>query len=122
MKIFRFRRHASKILGIYDCLAQAHARGLHPMDISRGTGISFREVARRLDDTPELFVRLVVARGEPRRYTLNTRVRAMTRRQVEALVRRAVLRESLILYSLIAMIVLAFATLLLSAMPLYVFA
>ncbi len=119
MKLFRFRRHAGKILKIYACLAQADVRGLHPMQISRVTGISFREVAHRLDATPELFVRLVVARGQPRRYTLNTRARAMKKREVEQLVERGVMRESLILYSVVVMILLALTMVVLSSIPLY---
>jgi len=83
---------------IYECLLAGDVRGLHPMQISRETGISYREVARRLDATPELFVRLVVARGSHRRYALHTRARAMPRRDVQKLLDRGVLRESLVLY------------------------
>ena len=119
MNVFRFRRHANKILKIYACLAEADVRGLHPMQISRVTGISFREVARRLDATPELFVRLVVARGQPRRYTINTRARAMKRGEVEQLVQRGVMRESLILYSVVLMILLALIMMLLASIPVY---
>lgn len=119
MNIFRFRRHSGKILKIYMCLLQADARGLHPMQISRETGISFREVAKRLDATPELFVRLVVAPGQPRRYALHTRARAMGEKQVRRVVERGVLRESLIYYSLILMILLALTMVVLSAIPLY---
>ncbi len=68
MNLFRFRQHTRKIMKIYECLLEGDVRGLHPMQISRETGISYREVARRLDATPELFVRLVVARGSHRRY------------------------------------------------------
>ena len=77
---------------IYECLLAGDVRGLHPMQISRETGISYREVARRLDATPELFVRLVVARGSHRRYALHTRARAMQRRDVQQLLDRGVLR------------------------------
>ncbi len=119
MNLFRFRRHAGKILKIYACLVQSDVRGLHPMQISRLTGLSFHEVARRLDATPELFVRLVVASGQPRRYALNTRARAMTAKEVERFVQRGIMRESLILYSLVVMILLALITVLLSSIPLY---
>jgi len=98
MNLFRFRRHTRKIMKIYECLLAGDVRGLHPMQISRETGISYREVARRLDATPELFVRLVVARGSHRRYALHTRARAMPRRDVQKLLDRGVLRESLVLY------------------------
>ncbi|MCY4041405.1 MAG: hypothetical protein OXF72_09135 [Gammaproteobacteria bacterium] len=100
---------------IYECLLAGDVRGLHPMQISRETGISYREVARRLDATPELFVRLVVARGSHRRYALHTRARAMQRRDVQQLLDRGVLRESLILYLVGAFILFALIWVVLSA-------
>lgn len=119
MNLFRFRRHAGKVMKIYLCLQGGDVRGMHPMQISRETGISFREVAKRLDATPELFVRLVVARGQHRRYALHTRARAMGRTEVQRMLDRGVLRESLMLYSVVAMIVLALVMVVLSAVPLY---
>lgn len=119
MNIFRFRSQSGKIIKIYLCLLRADVRGLHPMQISRETGISFREVARRLDATPELFVRLVVARGQPRRYALHTRARSLGEREVRRLVDRGVFRESLIYYSVLSMILLALTMVVLSAIPLY---
>ena len=119
MNLFRFRRHAGKIMKIYVCLLANDARGLHPMQIARETGISFREVARRLDATPEFFVRLVVARGQPRRYALHTRGRAMGEREARRLVQRGELKESLIYYSIVVMILLALTMVVLWAIPLY---
>ena len=107
MNLFRFRRHSKKIMKIYQCLLAGDVRGMHPMEISRATGISFREVAKRLDATPELFVRLVVARGSHRRYALHTRARAMHQRDVQKLIDRGVMRETLILYASGAFIVFA---------------
>ncbi len=115
MNLFRFRRHSKKLMKIYECLLAGDVRGLHPMQISRETGISYREVARRLDATPELFVRLVVARGSHRRYALHTRARAMQRRDVQQLLDRGVLRESLILYLVGAFILFALIWVVLSA-------
>lgn len=83
------------------------------------TGLSFREVAKRLDSTPELFVRLVVARGQPRRYALHTRARAMGEKEARRLVQRGEMKESLIYYAIIAMIVLALTMVVLSAIGLY---
>ena len=103
---------------IYLCLLEGDVRGLHPMEISRVTGISFREVAKRLDAMPELFVRLVVARGQHRRYALHTRARAMSKSDVQRLLDRGVLRESLILYAVGAFIVFALIWVVLSVISL----
>ena len=54
---FRFRGQVGKLLDIYYCMLETGS-GLHPTQIAKRTGISFAEVARRLDATPELFVKL----------------------------------------------------------------
>ena len=95
---FRFRGKVRRILDIYYCFIDEGNVALHPTQIARMTGISFAEVARRLDATPELFVKLPKRDGITRYHVTST---AATRsvEENEALLRKYAQRESLLLYA-----------------------
>ena len=95
---FRFRGKVRRILDIYFCFLEEGSVALHPTQIARRTGISFAEVARRLDATPELFVKLPKRDGITR-YRVTTSASTRTPEETEALLHKYAQRESLLLYA-----------------------
>ena len=95
---FRFRGKVRRILDIYYCFVEDEGQALHPTQIARRTGISFAEVARRLDATPELFVRLPRRDGITR-YRITTTASTRTPEETEALLSKYAKRESYLLYA-----------------------
>lgn len=110
---FRFRGKVRRILDIYFCFLDEGNVALHPTQIARKTGISFAEVARRLDATPELFVKLPKREGITR-YRITTSASTRTPEETEALLRKYAQRESLLLYAfgfmVLAMLVIVVLT------------
>jgi hypothetical protein len=95
---FRFRGKVRRILDIYYCFVEEGGVALHPTQIARKTGISFAEVARRLDATPELFVKLPKRDGITR-YRITSSAATRSAQETEALLRKYAQRESLLLYA-----------------------
>lgn len=95
---FRFRGKVQRILDIYFCFLEAGQVALHPTQIARMTGISFAEVARRLENTPELFVKLPKRDGITR-YRLTTTASTRNAAETQALLLKYAQRESLLLYA-----------------------
>jgi len=110
---FRFRGKVKRILDIYVCFLEEGNIALHPTQIARKTGISFAEVARRLDATPELFVKLPKRDGITR-YRITTSASTRTEEETEALILKYAQRESLLLYAfglmVLAMLVIVVLT------------
>lgn len=100
---FRFRGKVRRILDIYYCFIDEGNVALHPTQIARLTGISFTEVARRLDATPELFVKLPKRDGITR-YHVTSSAATRTVEETEALLRKYAQRESLLLYAFGSMV------------------
>lgn len=113
---FRFRGKVRWILDIYYCFLDAGNVALHPTQIARRTGLSFAEVARRLDATPELFVKLPKRDGITR-YRITTSATARQPEEVEALVHKYAQRESLLLYAFGIMIVAMLVIIILAIAP-----
>ena len=95
---FRFRGKVRRILDIYYCFIDEGGVALHPTQIARRTGISFAEVARRLDATPELFVKLPKRDGITR-YRISTTASTRTPEETEALLMKYAKRETWLLYA-----------------------
>ena len=72
------------------------------------TGIPMLDVVARMDNIPELFVKLPGRRDGLTRYRLTTTVTARTNKEIEHLVEQGVRRESWLYYAFIAMIFLVF--------------
>ena len=110
---FRFRGKVRRILDIYFCFLDAGNTALHPTQIAKRTGISFAEVARRLDSTPELFVKLPKRDGITR-YRITTSASTRTPEETEALLMKYARRESYLLYAfgvmVLAMLVIVVLT------------
>lgn len=105
---FRFRGKVNRLLEIYDCLHANSPKALHPTQIARLTGQSFANVNARLETTPELFVKLPRRPDGITRYRLTSTVSAKSTEEVEALVKRAARKESMLLYAVGTMVLCAF--------------
>ena len=102
---FRFRGKVRRILDIYFCFLEEGNVALHPTQIARRTGIGFAEVARRLDNTPELFVKLPKRDGVTR-YRITTTASTRTPEETAALLNKYARRESLLLYAFGSMVLI----------------
>lgn len=113
---FRFRGKVRRILDIYYCFLEEEGKALHPTQIARRTGISFAEVARRLDATPELFVRLPKRDGITR-YRITTSAATRTPEETEALLTKYANRESYLLYAFGFMVLIMLVIVVLTIAP-----
>ena len=104
---FRFRGKINRLFAIYQCFLDNPGVGLHPTQISKHTGFSMTDVSRRLDDTPELFVRLPKRDGITR-YRLTSATSVKTPEEVEAFLTGAARKESWFSYAYGAMLFLVF--------------
>ena len=95
---FRFRGKSRRIFEIYMCFLEEGNVALHPTQIAKRTGIGFAEVARRLDATPELFVKLPKREGITR-YRISTSASTRTPDETEALLNKYAQRESWLVYA-----------------------
>ena len=113
---FRFRGKVRRILDIYFCFLEEGNVALHPTQIARKTGISFAEVARRLDATPELFVKLPRRDGITR-YRITTTATTRSPEENEALLMKYAKRESYLLYAFGTMIAIMLVIVVLTIAP-----
>ena len=102
---FRFRGKLRRLTEIYLCFLDNDEKGLHPVQIARQTGIGFTEVSRRLDATPELFVRLPKRDGITR-YRLTSVTTAQEPDEINMFLNREARKESLVLYAFGTMVLL----------------
>ena len=114
---FRFRGKVRRILDIYFCFLDEGNIALHPTQIARKTGISFAEVARRLDATPELFVKLPRRPDGITRYRVTTSASARSPEENQALITKYAQRESWLYYAFVAMVVATLVILVLLIVP-----
>ena len=105
---FRFRGKQARLLEICACFADNDHRALHPAQIAKRTGMSIAEVDRRLQLTPELFVKLPKRPDGLTRYRLTSAMAAQEEAQLKAFVARNARKESLIYYSVGFMLLLIF--------------
>ncbi|MDA1074039.1 MAG: hypothetical protein O3A63_04655 [Proteobacteria bacterium] len=105
---FRFRNKLNRLRDMVQCFRQNPGIGLHPTQIARLTGISFAEVVRRLDATPELFVKLPRRPDGITRYRLTSTTAARSDEDIEKFLVNSARRESFLLYALGIMLLCAF--------------
>jgi len=106
---FRFRGKTKRLLTLYHCFLEHPGVGLHPIQISKFTGMSFQQVIQRLDNTNELFVKLPKRKDGITRYRLTSSTAAQSQEAVEKMIQTAAKRESLTLYTLGLIILSIFA-------------
>ncbi|MEM1229703.1 MAG: hypothetical protein AAGI15_04140 [Pseudomonadota bacterium] len=105
---FRFRGKQHRLLDMYAAFRQAEAKAMHPTQIAKVTGITLAEVSRRLDATPELFVKLPRRPDGITRYRLTSATSARSEEEVVALIEGGARRENLIAWAGGAMVLLFF--------------
>lgn len=96
---FRFRGKLKRLADIYQCFLDHPDTGLHPTQIARHTGIPFAEVHARLQQTPELFVKLPGRGDGITRYRLTSSTAARAPEEVEKFLVAQARKESLMLYA-----------------------
>ncbi|MEE9253977.1 MAG: helix-turn-helix domain-containing protein [Pseudomonadales bacterium] len=114
---FRYLGQHQRIIEIYECFAQAPRQALHPAEISRQTGISLTTVSELLEQTPELFVRILKRSDGLTRYRLASVLAGQSRTQVEAKVQRAMRTEQLTLYTVLFMVISVIAVTIVMSFP-----
>lgn len=102
---FRFRGRVRRLQELYRCFLDHPEQALHPTQIARYTGMSFSEVNRRLEATPELFVKLPRRPDGITRYRLASSMAARTPAEIDRFLQTQARRESLLLYALGLMMV-----------------
>jgi hypothetical protein len=105
---FRFRGKQNRLLDLYAAFQDAAAPAMHPTQLARATGISLAEVSRRLDATPELFVKLPRRPDGITRYRLTSATAARSEEEVVALIHSGARRENWVVYALGTMMLLMF--------------
>lgn len=105
---FRFRGKQNRLLDLYAAFQDADAPAMHPTQLARATGISLAEVSRRLDATPELFVKLPRRPDGITRYRLTSATAARSEEEVVALIHSGARRENWLVYALGTMMLLMF--------------
>lgn len=95
---FRFRGKVRRIFDIYLSFMDKSGAALHPMEVARMANMSLAEASRRLEDTPEIFIRLPKRPDGLTRYRLTTQLSGRTPEQVEAMLKGLARRESMLLY------------------------
>ncbi|MBV1904457.1 MAG: hypothetical protein KUG75_00155 [Pseudomonadales bacterium] len=105
---FRFRGKTKRLLALYHCFLEHPGVGLHPIQLAKYTGLSFAEVASRLNTTQELFVRLPKRKDGITRYRLTSSISAQSSETVEKLIHVAAKKETTTLYTLSLMIFCVF--------------
>ena len=113
---FRFRNKVRRIMDIYYCFLEEENVALHPTQIAKRTGIGFAEVARRLDATPELFVKLPRRDGVTR-YRMTTTASTRTPEETAELLNKYARRESWLLYAFGTMVLLMLIVVVLTIAP-----
>lgn len=103
---FRFRGKTNRILALVDCFLKEPNKGLAPTHLGRQAGMPLYDVAKMLDKTPELFVKLPGRGDGITRYRLASSVAARGEEEIVALVQRRARRESWIFYALAIMALL----------------
>jgi hypothetical protein len=95
---FRFRGKVRRIFDIYLSFMDKGGTPMHPMEVARMANMSLAEAARRLEDTPEVFIRLPKRPDGLTRYRLTTQLAGRSPEQVEAMLKSLARRESMLLY------------------------
>ena len=103
---FHFRGKTRSLLAISRSFQAHPGKGLHPTEISRYTGYNFVDVNRRLQETPELFVKLPRReKGGVTRYRLATTLSSKTPEELEEFIQEGAKKETLTLYAVVAIVV-----------------
>lgn len=105
---FRFHRRRIKILAIYEIFLESSARRLHPLEIGRESGMHTLDVMKVLSSTPELFLKVPGSGSQGiNLYALRPSIVVQSSDAVIAYINRLALRDRILYYSLIVLILAA---------------
>lgn len=113
----RFLGRERQIEALFATFDAAEGQALHPIQLSRETGLDMHQVQQRLDDCPELFVRLPRNPEGLVRYRISSSAAAMDSAQVQQLIRKRARSEQLQVAAAIAIVVSAGLVILLTVIP-----
>lgn len=106
--LFRFHRRRIKILAIYDTFLTSSKRRLHPLEIGRESGMHTLDVMKVLSSTPELFLKVPGSGSQGiNLYALRPSIVVQSNDAVIAYINRLALRDRILYYSLIVLILAA---------------
>lgn len=113
----RYLGRERQIEALFEAFAAADGQALHPIQICRETGLDMHQVQQRLDNCPELFVRLPRNPEGLVRYRITSSAAALGGGQVQQLIRKRARSEQLQVAATIAIIASAGLIILLTVIP-----
>ena len=118
-RLFRFRKRTQRILLVYSCFTEMKKRTLHPMEISRWTGVHMLDVSNTLDTVPELFMRVPRRQDGLTQYALITSVAALNEDEVRGMVSQHARRESWLYHAVLWSVLAVLALLAIQVFPVF---
>ena len=104
-------------MGIYRLFKETPDTGLHPAQIARSARMSILDVDERLRRTPELFVKIPKRKDGITRYRLTSAVAGLSEDEVKVMLNGLARRESLMFYTVTAVVLLLFVIMLILISP-----
>ncbi len=113
----RYLGRERQIEALFQTFQAAEGQAMHPIQICRETGFDMHQVQQRLDNCPELFVRLPRNPEGLVRYRITSSASVMDLSQVQQLIRKRARSEQLQVAATIAIIASAGLIILLTVIP-----
>ena len=117
MSVFRYRRRTETIIAIFLCFAESDKRRLHPMEVSRYSGMQMVAAVRLMDQIHEIFLKLPRGADGLTYYALRPSISAQALDDVIHMINRKALKETILFYSWITFVTLMFLVLALVSYP-----
>ena len=115
LMFFRFRRYRKNILLVYDAFKESEERSLHPIKISRLTGVHMLDIVRTLNNTPEIFFK--VPTSESTKYALRLSIASQERKSVVKYIQKRAIFEGFFFYALVTILLLVVLSLFFGGYP-----
>lgn len=107
------------LLAMYECFVENEKRPLHPSEVSRHSGVYMLDAARRMQETPEMFLKLPGRGDGLTRYALTPSMASRSTEEVHEFVRKQALRESVLYYTYLLLIASVLLILAILAWPIF---
>ena len=114
---FRIRGRITRLMHLYRLFVEKPDTGLHPAQLARAARMSILDVDERLRRTPELFVKIPKRKDGITRYRLTSAVAGLSEEEVKAMLTSLARRETILLNTGMAMILLLFSIMLILIGP-----
>lgn len=113
----RYLGRERQIEALFATFEKAEGQALHPIQISRETGLDMHQIQQRLEDCPELFVRLPRNPEGLVRYRITSSAAALDGARVRELIRRRARSEQLQVAAAVAIVASAGLIIVLTVIP-----